>query len=53
MRAAVRVHGQNRIVNNRADANAPAAENAVNRAAGDEVTFMELETGSFALAQMK
>ena len=29
MRAAVRVEGQNRIVNNRAEANALAAENAV------------------------
>jgi hypothetical protein len=53
MRAAVRVEGQNRIVNNRVEANALAAENAVNRAARDEVTFLELEAGSFALVQMK
>ena len=37
MRAAVRVEGQNRIVNSRVEANALAAENAVNRAARDEV----------------
>ena len=45
MRAAVRVEGQNRIANNRVEANALAAENAVNRAARDEVTFLELEAG--------
>ena len=53
MRAAVRVQGENRIVNNRADANALAALNAANQAAGDEATFLPLEGGSFVMILMK